>query len=57
MEKAIIDACEALRDRLERADDARRASAYAIRKGRTMYIVSEEARELRRLDAIYAESR
>jgi|WetSurMetagenome_2_1015567.scaffolds.fasta_scaffold349796_3 hypothetical protein len=57
MEKAIIDACEALRDRLERMDSAERSRAYAIRKGRTLYLVSDEARELRRLDAIYAESR
>ena len=57
MDKQLTEACERLRDRLELADSTRKAEAYAIRKGRTLYVVSSEARELRRLDRIYAEAR
>jgi hypothetical protein len=57
MDKQLTEACEALRDKLELADTRHKAEAYAIRKGRTLYYVSPEARELRRLDAIYAERR
>jgi hypothetical protein len=38
-------------------EDEGKAQAYAIRKGRTLYVVSSEARELRRLDRIYEEVR
>jgi hypothetical protein len=50
-------------DRMNQATDAfkaalcaqkdREARACAIRKGKTLYLVSSEARELRRIDAIY----
>ena len=57
MKQAIIDACESLRLALEHQDDAKRSSAYAIRKGKTLYIVSSEAREMHRLDCIVAQGR
>lgn len=57
MDKQLTEACERLRDRLELADMSRKAACYAERKGRTLYIVSQEARELRRLDTIYAEAK
>jgi len=56
MEQALTEACERLRDAMEANDNRARILAYAQRKGRTLYIVSTEARELRRLDAIYAEA-
>jgi hypothetical protein len=57
MEQALVDACERLRMALESRDNQKKIEAYAIRKGRTMYVVSQEARELRRFDAIYSEAR
>ena len=58
MKQAIIDACESLRLALEQDDvKAYRSSAYAIRKGKTLYIVSSEAREMHRLDCIVAQGR
>jgi len=58
MKEALLIACESLRDRLELIDNRNRIrakSARLTRKGSTMYVVSPEARELRRIDAIFAE--
>ena len=57
MERALTEACERLAEAMALEDSRRKAQAYAIRKGRTLYIVSSEARELRRLDTIYAEAK
>ena len=57
MSNDLFDACEALRAKLDKLDDRRKIRAYAIRKGRSLYVVSSEARELRRLDTIYASNR
>jgi hypothetical protein len=56
--QALNNAVRAFETALEakQRDDAK-AEAYAIRKGRTLYVVSSEARELRRLDKIYSEAR
>jgi hypothetical protein len=57
MEKQLLNACERFRDALESADLSHKAECYALRKGRTLYVVSSKARELRRLDTIYSEAR
>jgi hypothetical protein len=57
MDKQLTEACERLREAMEKRDNDRQIEAYAIRKGRTLFVVSSEARELRRLDAIYSEAR
>ena len=57
MDKLLTEACERLRDALESKDNQEKIAAYAIRKGRTLFVVSSEARELRRLDKIYSEAR
>lgn len=43
--------------RFERALMEQEDRPLIQKKGRTLYIVSSEARELRRFDAIYAEAR
>jgi hypothetical protein len=56
----LIEACEIFAERLALADSRERVRASAarlIRKGRTLYIVSPEAREMRRIDAIASEAR
>jgi len=57
MDSQLIEACERFREALEKRDSRNRVSAFAIRKSKTLYLVSSEARELRRLDAIYSEAR
>jgi len=53
MKQTLTDACELLREAFESKDNAERIEAYAIRKGRTLFVVSDEAQNLRRLDAVY----
>ena len=57
--QAMNNAVRAFETALEASQRAgeKKSQAYAIRKGRTLYVVSSEARELRRLDRIYVEGR
>lgn len=56
MEKNLLESCEAFAERLALSDSRTKAKAYAIRKGKTLYCLSSEARELRRIDAVLAEA-
>ena len=56
--QAMNNAIKAFETALEaQRRDEGKAQAYAIRKGRTLYVVSSEARELRRLDRVYEQGR
>jgi hypothetical protein len=60
MDDALTDAFESFRERLaliDARDRARKASARLTRKGNNNYIISAEAREMRRIDAICSEAR
>jgi hypothetical protein len=56
MDKKLLESFEAFAERLALADSRARSRAYAIRKGKTLYCLSSEARELRRIDRVLAEA-
>ena len=55
-QKELEQAVEGFRAAMA-ATQREQPAAYAVRKGRTLYVVSDEARTLRRLDAVYSEAR
>lgn len=56
MEENLLEACERFAARLALADSRSRIRAYARKKGKTLLMLGGEARELRRIDAVFAEA-
>ncbi len=56
MEKNLLESLEAFAEALALSDARNRSRAYAIRKGKTLYCLSPEARELRRIDRVLSEA-